>query len=66
MTRADAIERAFKVWLESRRAELDAAQGLRCLVLDLKFSPDALEPREVIDRIERERRLGPREERQRA
>ena len=55
MTRTDAILRAVRVLLEARRAELDAAQDLRGLELSLKFSPQCLEPRTVIDRIERER-----------
>lgn len=53
MTRTDAILHALKRRLEARRAELDAASDLRGIVLDLKFSPDCLMPREIVDRIER-------------
>lgn len=59
MTRTGAIRRAIYDWLEARRAELDAADDLRGLSLDLKFSPDSLEPRSVVDRMERERRRTP-------
>lgn len=53
MTRTDAILHALRRKIESRRAELDAATDLRSLVLDLKFSPECLTPREIIDRMER-------------
>lgn len=56
MTRTDAILAALTALLGERRRELDAATDLRVLVLDLKFSPDRLEPRAIVDRIERERR----------
>lgn len=53
MTRTDAILKAFERLLNARRSELDKANDLRGLIVDLKFSPDCLEPRTVIDRIER-------------
>jgi hypothetical protein len=53
MSRTDAILHALRRRLEARRAELDAATDLRSLVLDLKFSPDCVSPREIVDRIER-------------
>jgi hypothetical protein len=56
VTRTDAILAALTALLGERRRELDAATDLRVLVLDLKFSPDRLEPRAIVDRIERERR----------
>lgn len=56
MTRTDAIVAAVRRFLEARRAELDGASDLRSLTLVLKFSPDHLEPRAVIDSIEREER----------
>jgi len=55
MTRTDAIVLTIRRLLERRRAEIDAADDLRGLVLDLKFSPGCLEPRTIIDRMERER-----------
>lgn len=61
MTRTDAIIRHVTALLESRRRELDAATDLAAIELDLKFSPGCLEPRTVIDRIQRERRREPRE-----
>ncbi len=63
MKRSDAIKKAFDVWLESARAELDTVDEIRCIVLDLRFSPGALEPRNVIDRIEKERRRDPERKR---
>lgn len=53
MTRTEAILHAIRRRIEARRKELDAADDLRVLVLDLKFSPDCLLPREIVDRIER-------------
>jgi hypothetical protein len=55
MTRTEAILSAVRALLEARRHELDAATDLRGVVLDLKFTAGHLEPRTVIDRIERER-----------
>lgn len=56
MTRTDAILRAIRVLLDARRTELDAMADIRGLILDLKFAPEILEPRTIIDRVERERR----------
>jgi hypothetical protein len=53
VTRTDAILKAIRERLEERRSEIDKANGMRGLTLDLKFSPGCLEPREVIDRVER-------------
>lgn len=60
MTRTDAILKAIQALLDARRAQLDAASDIRGLILDIKFSPDCLEPRTVIDILERERRTVPR------
>lgn len=56
MTRTDAIIRSVVALLESRRRELDAATDLVAVDLELRFSPECLEPRTVIDQIRRERR----------
>ena len=56
MTKTDAILAALRVLADARRAEWDGARDLRGLTIELKFSPDHLEPRAVVDSIERERR----------
>ncbi len=55
MTRTEAILKAVRALLEERRTEFDRAVDMRGLTIDLKFSPNCLEPRTVIDRVERER-----------
>lgn len=54
MTRTDAILKAVQRLLETRRAEIDRADDLRSVILDLKFAPGRLDPRTIVDRIERE------------
>lgn len=54
MTRTDAIVRAVIELLEARRPELDGASTLRTLTLDLRFAAGHIEPRSIVDRIERE------------
>lgn len=57
MTRTDAVIKTIVARLEAMRPELDRATGLRELRLDVHFSPDCLEPREVVvHRTEGERR----------
>lgn len=53
MTRTDAILLAIRRRVEKRRAELDSADDLRGLTIELKFSPDCLEPREIDDKVQR-------------
>lgn len=63
MTRTDAIKKAIDLLLESRRAELDAAEDIAGLSLDLSFSSGTWKPWRVIDNIRREQREDKRLER---
>jgi len=54
MTRTDAVIRAVTAQLNARRAAIDGATDLRAVILDVKLSPNALEPRTVVARLEHE------------
>lgn len=56
MTRTNAIVAAIRRVLEARQQEIDTARDLSKVEIDLHFSPDQIEPREVVHRIERRER----------
>lgn len=56
MTKTDAIRKAVMSLATARQAEWDAMEDLRSLTIVLRFSPEHLEPRAVVDSVERERR----------
>lgn len=56
MTRTQTILNALRRAIEARQVELDAAEDLRYLTLELRFTPGELSPYEVIDRVERGRK----------
>lgn len=63
MTRTDAIKKAIDLLLESRRVELDAAEDIAGLAIDLSFSSGTWKPWRLVDNIRRERREDKRLER---
>lgn len=62
MTRTEALIHELTERLRERHQEID--RGVRTVTLIARYSPDCLEPRELTDLIERERR--PQSERKRA
>ena len=54
MTRTEAIRQAVLAVLEAKREELNAADDLRSLVIDLKFRTGHYKPRTVVLRRESE------------
>lgn len=54
MSRTDVMLEAIRAVVEARRAEIDAAQDLRAVVLDIKLRPGVWTPRAVVVNLERE------------
>lgn len=54
MSRTDVVIDALKAVVEARRAEIDAAQDLRAINLDVRLKPGAWTPRAVVLNLERE------------